>query len=750
MRVRTPSLRLVAALLMVPLLTGLALSTDTAQACFCRATQPVHVYLDHIKVTIQDQVAVKTYDCTFKNPNASFITGATCYMELEPGAQVDDMTVLVDGKEMRADILGVEEAKKVFQDIVKEGGSPALLEYYGNQLIQTQVPQIAPGGTVNVRLRYTTVLKSQGGLVRMQMLNTNPKAEMQKLKSAAVEVKLSSKQAIKNVYSPTHDIKIEEAEDADVVVRWSAEDYLPKTPFVLYYQLADDPIGASLLTHRELGKTGHFLMMLSPTVGPESPQSALEVLPKDIVFCVDTSGSMVEGGKMDQAQEALKYCLEKLRPGDRFNLVDFSTAARTFRDGEMVPANQGNIDAALAYVKGLAPRGGTAIEQALDRSLKLLEDDNDRLKMILFATDGLPTIGQRDPQEILKGVEKANKQDVRIFVFGEGFNVNTRLLDFLALNHRGEADYVLPEEDISARIGRFFDRIGSPLLTDLEVSFGDLKVMDVYPTTIADIYRGEQVLIYGQYRGQGEKKIKLRGKSTNGEVRELEFTLTFPEFSEDAKSDFVPRLWAGKKVDFLLNQLRRSESEDQELIDEITLLARRYGIVTPYTSFLMGEDIVPPGTVPPGGFGGGPVPMPAWGNQVVREKLRANAAPAADAAGKALQVQEARQQADNRRDIAKGTAAALYDRAEQVLKNAGAERKSALEQIRYIGSRTFYRNGQTWYDSDYDDKAAKPREVQFRSDEYFDLLAKHADLAQYLALGDVMVEHAGQWYHFQK
>ena len=289
---------------------------SASYACFMRSLQPVQVWLDHIEVVIKDQVAVKTYDCTFKNLNAVPVQGAECFMELEPGAHVDNMRVDVNGKVMEAEILDVKKANEVFNDIVKRGGSPALLEYYGNQLIRTKVPQIPANGLVKVKLQYTTVLDNRGGLVRMQMLNTNPKASMQPLQSASVKVKItSSKSPIKNVYSPTHTIKIEEEKDADVVVKWSQENYLPKHPFVLYYQLSTEDVGAGLVAHREAGEEGHFMLMVSPTIGNgQGKVTETQILPKDVVFCVDTSGSMLDKGKMEQARAALKYCVDHLRP----------------------------------------------------------------------------------------------------------------------------------------------------------------------------------------------------------------------------------------------------------------------------------------------------------------------------------------------------------------------------------------------------------------------------------------------------
>lgn len=733
------------ALAAVAAIVALSGTVRQANACFVispHPTQlPVHVWLDQVEVTIKDRIAVKTYICTFRNPNAADVMGATCFLEIEPGAHVDDMSVLVDGKEMKAEILDEAKAKEVFNDIVKNGGSPALLEYYGNQLIQTQVPRIAAGGTVTVKFTYTTVLQQRDGVVRLQMLNTNPKASMQPLKSASVRVKINASQPVKNVYSPTHPIRFEEAEDCDLLVTWSQEDYLPKHPFVLYYQVAQDEVAASVLAHRELGEDGHFMLMLSPTFGSgEGKVTEDQILPKDVVFCVDTSGSMLEGNKMEQARAALKYCVEKLRPGDRFNIVDFSTGVRVFRSGELVPATDENRQAALKYVEKLSARGGTAIAAALETSLGLLKK-SDRLKMVLFATDGLPTIGEREPDAILEHVARHNAHDARIFVFGEGFNVNAKLLDLLALNHRGEADYILPEEDIAQKISRFYDRIGSPILSDLELDFGDLQVADVYPSKIADLFRGEQVIVYGRYRGQGEHKLTLRGKAGDA-TKQIELAINLPEYSEDDQHAFVPRLWAGKKVDHLLNEIRRSGMKDNsELVEEVTYLARLHGIVTPYTSYLLAEDV---GSTP-----GAPVGRQAIADQLQRaEAAAAPAAPAAPAADRENQVREAKVLAEARRDASRGQVGGFYFQAEKALEKNGRQ-TSALEAIRYIGARTFYKSGTQWYDSRYDASQVDKRAIRTaktRSDEYFQLLKREPRIAQYLSLGSVVLQVGQDWY----
>ncbi len=724
-------------------------ATGGTLACFMRASQPVQVWLDHIEVEINNQVARKTYNCTFKNPNPVPVNGATCYMELEPGAHVEDMRVEVDGKELVAEILDVEKAKTVFNEMVAEGGSPALLEYYGNQLIQTQVPRIAANGTVNVKLTYTTILDNRDGLVRLQVLNTNPKASLQKLQSASVKVSVTSETPIKNVYSPTHPIEIDhEPTDCDVRVNWSQDDYLPTHPFVLYYQLAEEKFGAQILAHREQDEEGHFLLMLSPTMGDGADAVTEEqILPKDIVFCVDRSGSMREGSKMEQAKAALKYCVENLRPEDRFNIVDFSTGVHAFQETSLAPVNKDNIAKALRYVENFAPGGGTAIHDALAQSLEFLGED-DRLKMILFATDGVPTIGESDADKILSSVAKANDQDVRIFVFGEGYDVNTKLLDFLAINHRGEADYVLPEEDIAEKISRFYDRVGSPVMTNLEIAIDGVGASDVYPQKVPDVFRGEQVLVFGKYRGAGKHTVELTG-IIGGEEKTFSYELEFPETTDD-KHSFVPRLWAGQKVDALISEARAAGvNPPQELIDDITYLAMRYGIVTPYTSFLMADDIVAENQ---SGVGPGLPVMRGAFRRDLQQKLAAadvDARGGRGGGGGQGRVAASKSAAEDKRVMDQsGGASSFYNRAEREMRKYGKQ-GSALEAVRYIGSRTFYRGQNRWFDSQFEpDNVMEVETIDVRSKRYFELLGAHAEIAKYLALGDVTLKVGDHWYQF--
>ena len=384
--------------------------------------------------------------------------------------------------------------------------------------------------------------------------------------------------------------------------------------------------------------------------------------------------------------------------------------------------------------------------------------------MMLFATDGLPTIGERDPEAILRNMAKKNTENVRMFVFGEGFDVNAKLLDFLALNHHGEADYILPDEDISKKISGFFDRVGSPIMTGVKVDIAGLEVKDVYPRQIDDIFRGEQVILYGRYTGHGTKTVSVTG-NVGGEQKTFTYKLDFPEMTEDDKGSFVPRLWAGKKVDYLLSEIRKTEKPPKELVDEVTYLAKRYGIVTPYTAYLMTDDVAGKnqaqlaqqfnlglrmGGLGGAGFGGGGF---ANGKPADAKFGASGASTAPEKSASEVQVRASKALSEARRARDEsGAADAFYESADREFKKSGEkDGKSSMNALRYIGARTFYESGGVWYDSEYNAEKNKPEKtIKVGSKEYLSLIKSDTRIVKYLALGDVVVKIKGKWYRFER
>jgi len=694
-----------------------------AYACFIHSPLPVELIEDHITITITDNIAVKQYTCTFYNPNPQAVVGGTCYMEFEAGAQIDKLTLKLDGKEVEAEMLDAEKAKKVFQEIVAKGGSTALLEFYGSGLIRAEVPKIPPQGTVTAVLRYTQIVKNDNGVYRMQFLNTNPKAWLKPLKKVTVNATMHSQKPIKSIYSPTHPVKVNRIDDHNATVSYEEDNYLPKTPMALYWHVAEGEVGVSALTYRDEDERGTFMMMVSPTIDP----ATIPVIPKEVVFCVDTSGSMADDNRIGQVRDALKYCIGKLRPEDRFNVVEFGTEARLFKE-ELLTASPENIERASTWVDKLKPRGRTAVEEAMTLALKLFTTDSNA-KTLIFLADGNPNEGESDTDKLAAIVEKLNTRHARIFTFGIGNEINTRLLDMLAMDNGGTSSYVMPKENLTERVTEFYDRLANPVLTDISITFRDLKVEELYPKRLPDIFKGQQIVVFGRYpvddaHWAPEHEVLVKGKLAGKDVS-FPYTLQFP--AQNPRNEFLPRVWAGRKVAHLMGEIKRN-GQSKELVDEIVRLAKQYGIVTPYTSFLITDDFVP-------GAKGDVAMRRGVSERMEKDKAEAWGPPSAPAA-------------DSARNLAgAGGTDGVFEEAKR---STGRTDEQVMQRMRIIGSKNFYNTGGVWTDSVYDPEKQKDVKVmKAGSEEYIKLVGEKPGLAKYLSLGTVLVVYQGQAYRIE-
>ena len=371
-------------------------------------------------------------------------------------------------------------------------------------------------------------------------------------------------------------MQVTKSGDHKARMTWEASQFKADRDFVALYSTSRDRVGATLFAHEEKDGKGAFLLLLAPS------EEAGKIVEKDVVFVVDTSGSMA-GEKIEQTRRSLKYCINSLRKGDRFEIVSFATEAAPLFNS-LKPVDDESRKGALAHVKGLEAVGGTNINDALLHALKLTRS-KDRPFMIIFMTDGEPTIGVTTTEAIRRNVKKANEALTRLFVFGIGDGVRTELLDLLAEDNHGARDYVGNKEDIEVKISSFFRKVSSPVLSDVKVRFEGVSTSDVYPRPLPDLFRGSQLLLTGRYAGGTKGKVVL-----SGQVLGERFEQSFPVNFESRKSTaFVPRLWAVRKVGYLMDQIRLN-GHKPELKDEIVRLGKRYGIVTPYTSYLVLED----------------------------------------------------------------------------------------------------------------------------------------------------------------
>jgi len=674
-----------------------------------------------LDVKIEDQVAVVTVDEIFHNSNPYQLEG-TFILPILPETAVQNLSLWIDGKESKGELLDKDKAFQYYQETVRRMIDPALLEYAGYGLLKLRVFPIPAAnqdlgvGPGNVRIKYTYTyrLPVDNGLCEFRHPWGTNKFSSEVIDSAVIKVTLKSAIPIKTIYSPTYpDIAISRKDDRNILISFEQTKMKPDKDFILYYALSDKQFGVNLLTYKKPSADGFFMMFLSPKYDLKDS----EVVKKDVIFVLDTSGSMKDNNKIEQAKKALEFCIRSLRKEDRFNLITFSADVRPFKSvlQEVTPAIQ---DEAVKWVKDIEARGGTNIDEALQNALGMVDASAKRPCMVVFLTDGMPTVGEQNPENILKNIAQKNSANTRIFTFGVGYDVNTHLLDKIAEASKGAREYITPDENIEVKVSNFYDKIAYPVLADVKLDVSGLEIYDRYPKTMPDIFRGNQLTIFGRYKGDGNKLITLSGM-VNNEPRKFEYESTFSAGNESA--DFIPRLWATSKIGYLLDEVLL-RGENREVKEEIIKLAKEYGILTPYTSWLVLDDFrvqapPPPGTPQPlrDTFGRGGSGMESEVREKSADASRPSGAPAVN------------NRIENQR-LQKGD----YDQKKESGKLGATVRGSVRQQA----GRTFYQaNDNVWYDSSYDPKDAKKiTEIKFMGDEYLELIKKEPRLARYFAV----------------
>jgi len=667
-----------------------------------------------IDAEMHENIAVVNIEHEFYNNSSATIEG-DFYFPLPREAQVSKFAMIVDGKTMTGEMLPQEEARKIYEDIVRRMMDPALLEMADSRWFRARLFPVPPHAKRIIKLRFDATLSRNGNTVefdyplhgqlssrgnfiapmplpRAHEESMRPVRRLEEPVATRISVKLNSTAAIKNIYSPTHNIDADRRDNEHVTVECTANADGNST-FQLYYSFDAADLGMTVLTYRPRSdEAGYFLLLASP--GFESGET--REVAKDVVFVLDCSGSMA-GEKMTQARNALRFCLQRLGPDDRFGVVDFSSNARLF--APQLRQGRQSVQDALGYVERLEASGGTNINEALLAGLDLLRGSDHAT--IIFLTDGLPTSGVTDEGEIRRNVKKVNRAGLRLYTFGVGYDVNTRLLDGLAKENAAFADYIAPQENIEDRVSGFYEKISHPAMTELRCSFDDVNVASMHPAKLPDLFRNDQLTLFGRYTTAGRVTINMSGKL--GEARrEFIQAVNFPERAEE--NDFIARLWATRRVGDLLEEIRLN-GENSELKKEIVTLATQYGIVTPYTSYLVQEDDV---------------------------RLSAAEAPAtmramdrAAASGAALQATS-------------GEAAVNFSKSVAKMKQAEVmeARPTTLRVIK--GVKMQQQNNGTWRDVTYKN-GDKTLKIAFASPAYFALIKTYPEVKEFCKLGQQVI-----------
>ena len=669
-----------------------------------------------IDTKILSQVATTHVEQVFRNDTDATLEG-TYFFPIPESASVAEFAIWDGDRRLVGEVRSREEARRIYDEIVRRQRDPGLLEYAGKDLFQASIFPILPHSDKKLEITYTQVVRAEAGTVAYRYpLGTG--RQLAQIGTVSGRIDVESKEPLRNVYSPTHAIDVKREGERRSIVSFESESGKEPQDFQLFYTISKEDFGLTLLTHREAGKDGYFLLMISP----KDDWSEQEYSAKDIVFVVDTSGSMSDEGKMEKARSALLYGIRILRPQDRFNVISFAGEEHLMESG-LVAADEAGRQRGEAFVKALRPAGGTNINQSLLTSLRQFED-NGRPRMLVFITDGLPTVGETNVSNIIANVRGATRAGIRLFTFGVGYDVNTGLLDKLASDNGGVADYVEPKEDLEVKVSNFFAKVNYPVLTDLQLDMGGVKTDLIYPRTMPDVFRGSQVTLIGRYSNAAAMesvRLKLSGKSS-GVTRNYAYgDLRFP-LRED-KNEYLPRLWATRRVGWLMEQVR-TNGEQKELRDEIVDLGTRYGIVTPYTSYLAVE--------------GGQVtrnqpPVSSTGRLTGGLSNRPMAADKAAASVSVMSGEEAVQQSKRARE-------------QQQAERLKDDDTSAA--VRRVGTKTFYLRDGVWVDSELKPESRLPETpLTFASDDYFALLKQKPELANYFALGErVVVVFEGRVY----
>jgi Ca-activated chloride channel family protein len=672
------------------ILLPVAPATVAAQGWIEHPRRGIEKARSAVQITVIGRVARVTVEEWFRN--AGPLLDESNYLYPLPGEAVfSDFSLWQGDRELKGEPMDAAQARAIYEEIVRRKRDPALIELAGHGLLRARVFPIGPGETRKITLRYTQMLDRVGDAWRFRYTaGTGPGAAA----SSSFRLQVDSAARFGDPYSPTHRLTTSRGDDR---IEVTLSDTNARGDLDLFLPLAKSLVGMSLVTSQAVGEDGFFMLLLAPGRA-ETPS-----VHRDLVAVLDVSGSM-SGDKLDQAKAALVQLLGTLRSGDRFRVVTFGSGVRRYAGGWTAVSDE-NLRAAQEWVRRLDTDGGTNIAGALGEAFAEPPGEG-RLGVVVFLTDGMATVGEANPERIAEQAER-DRGPFRVFAFGIGYDVNTYLLDRLTERARGVTEYIRSAGDIEQAVGSLAARVASPVLTDLAVRADGVELYDLQPRALPDLFGGDELVVFGRYRGAGspkrvpdgpgERLVTVTGRR-NG--REERFSTAARFGSEQPGATYVQQLWAARKAGALASDIRL-HGPNPEIVSELKRLALRYGILTEYTSYLVQEPTVAARAIP----------------------LQAPA-PRDQAGAAAVERSEAA-----RKLASSYSLDALVVTGTRAADSLAAAPRGRLDRSRRVGGRLFVWRDSVWTDIGHGDSLRVVKVAPF-SDAYFALLRVLPELVQ--------------------
>jgi len=543
---------------------------------------PFRITSSRVDVRVDENIATTSMEQSFLNLSGRDLE-VRVLIPLPAGAAINNSSLSMNDQMVEGRLYDAQQAQGIYESIVMQRRDPALLRFAGENLYEARIFPIPPNQERRLKFSYTQMLAPNGGLYDYRHILAGSQLYQGGIEKFTLDCTIRSKTRLGPVYSPSHQVAVQRPDEKTANIKISGVNMSSDTDFRLYYSPTAEDVSLRMVTHRTSDSEDGYFMLIGRV---DEQLEKAKILPKDIVFVFDTSGSM-QGEKIEQSKKALRFCLNSLNENDRFNLITFATDVQALSPNNLLEASKANITKALAAVDQIEATGGTNIDGAMRAALGSdWVPGSARAKMVVFMTDGLPTVGVTDPQAILQEMQTSTqKNKVRVFNFGVGNDVNTHLLDKIALDADGVSTYVTPREDLEIKVSDFAQKIRHPVMTDVVLDFGNSGANSIYPKRISGLYRGGEITVLGRFKGSGPGGVTLTG-NVSGESRSIPLKATWP--TRDLDNSYLPRVWAMRKIGYLIEDVRL-HGQNQEMIKEIVDLAQRHGIVTPYTSQLVLE-----------------------------------------------------------------------------------------------------------------------------------------------------------------